>query len=80
MKRSAPTPVQTTVQAEIPSLSLGVIRTALIGMSFVVLLLLGLFCFFRARTQHMAPLATPTPARAPLLRMASVVTATQRVN
>ena len=79
MKRSAPTPTQTVVQPEAPSLSFGVIRTALIGMSFVVLLLIGLFCFFRARTHQAAPLATPT-THAPLLRVASVSATVHRAN
>lgn len=80
MKRSAPTPVQTIAQTEAPSLSFGVIRTALVGMSFVVLLLIGLFCFFRARTEHAAPLATPSTAQAPLLRMASTSATLHHVN
>jgi hypothetical protein len=78
MKRSAPTPVQTIAHTEAPSLSFGVIRTALLGMSFVVLLLTGLFCFFRARTHQTAPLATPSTTHTPVLRMASTYSTTQR--
>jgi hypothetical protein len=78
MKRSAPTPVQTIAQTEAPSLSFGVIRTALLGMSFVVLLLVGLFCFLRARMHQAAPLAAPTTVHAPVLRMASTCSTTQR--
>jgi hypothetical protein len=70
MKRSAPTPTQLAVPAEAPCLSLGVIRTALIGLAAVLLLLLGLFYFFRARAHHTAPLASPRAAHAPALRMA----------
>lgn len=70
MKRSAPTPVQTITQDEAPSLSFGVIRAALIGMSFMVLLLIGLFCFFRAR-RPVAPVVAPHTAHASLLRMAA---------
>jgi hypothetical protein len=70
MKRSAPTPVHPTAQTDAPSLSFGVIRTALIGMSLVIVLLLGLLCFFRTRTHH---IAVPTTTHAPLLRMASAL-------
>lgn len=80
MKRTAPTPVYTIAQTEAPSLSFGVIRAALVGMSFVVLLLIGLFCFFRASTQHTAPLVAPSTAHSPLLRIASTSSTAPNVN
>jgi len=72
MKRSAPTPVQVAAPTEAPCLSFGVIRTAAIGLSTVLLLLVGLFCFFRAHTHQNAPLASPRAKQAPELRMASM--------
>jgi hypothetical protein len=72
MKSSAPTPAHTYIQTEAPALSFGVIRTAFIGTSFVMLVLIGLFCFFRARTPSAPSLATPRVAQPASLRVAAV--------
>jgi hypothetical protein len=72
MKRPAPTPAQVAVQLEAPCLSTGVIRTALVGLVAVVLLLVGLFCFFRARAPQAAPVASPKAAHTSNLRMAKL--------
>lgn len=72
MKRSAPTPVQVATQLEAPCLSIGVIRTALVGVVSVVLLLIGVFCFFRARMSQAAPIASPKVVQTSDLRMAKM--------
>jgi hypothetical protein len=77
MKRSAhPLVHQSTAPLEAPGLSFGVLRTAFVGVLFVLIILVGLFFFLRARAPHEPALATPKAAQAPLLRIAALSAAT----